>query len=435
MEKVIKSSKKKFAGKTLLMLGSNIGAADMVRYARSHGAYTITADYYLSENSDAKRVSDESVMISTADVEMLARLIEERHIDGVLAGISEFNLLKAMELSNKYNLPFYCNMEQWESIEHKDKFRKLCMAHSVPCPRTYFTGTELQNVKDEQLPYPLIVKPVDCSTSKGVHICENCGQVRKALEDAQKCSEMGKVIIEEFVNGYEFTAHYTLYNGKASFSCIDNRYPVAVHEGKVTTIPIARIYPSTYIDSYIENVNPSMIELCESLGVQNGVLFIQGIHNPVTEQFWIFEGGLRSAAETPNRLLAKTNSVNYMNLLVDHVLLGKGSFDQSKEDPYMNGKCCGIVSFVAKHGIVGTIEGLEEAVKVTSSVISYESRYEIGSKTPDTDTLRQLMIRFVMICDSREQIARDVAYLNEHITVLNDRGEDMVIKLDPQRIL
>lgn len=45
------------------------------------------------------------------------------------------------------------------------------------------------------------------------------------------------------------------------------------------------------------------------------------------------------------------------------------------------------------------------------------------------------MIRFVMICDSREQLVKDVTYLNEHIAVLNDKDENMVIKLDPDRII
>lgn len=432
---VLKYMGMKFEGKKMLMLGSNAGSADMVRYARDCGAYTVTADYYPQERSEAKLAANESVLISTADTEKLAKLIEDKKIDGVLAGISEFNLMKAMELSEMFGLRFYCSREQWELIEHKDKFRTLCENYNVPCPKTYFIGNDVKNVDKAMLPFPVVIKPVDCSASLGVHICESQNSFAACFDDALGNSEGGQVIIEEFVNGDEFTAHYTVCNGKATFSCIDNRYPVAVHDGRVTTIPAARIYPSTYIDGYMERVNPYMLKLCERLGLQNGVLFIQGIHNTRTGQFWIFEGGLRSAAETPNRLLNKTNGVNYMNLLVDHALLGVGNLDSSREDPYMHGKCCGIVSFVAKHGIVGTIGGLEEAVAATPSVISYESRYPVGSETPDTDTLRQLMVRFVMVCDSREQMARDVRYLNNHITILDEQGENMVIKLEPDRIL
>lgn len=110
---------KKFTGKKLLVLGSNVGAIDIVTYAKDNGAYTIVADYYQEEYSPAKRIADEAVMISTDDIDSLSVLIEERKIDGVLAGISEFNLLKAMKLCEKFNLPFYCTKKQWNMIEKK----------------------------------------------------------------------------------------------------------------------------------------------------------------------------------------------------------------------------------------------------------------------------------------------------------------------------
>ena len=82
-----------FNGKTLLVLGSNVGSVEIVHYARAHGAHTIVADYFEPEKSAAKLVADEHALISTADVPQLEQLIKARHIDGVLAGISEFNLL------------------------------------------------------------------------------------------------------------------------------------------------------------------------------------------------------------------------------------------------------------------------------------------------------------------------------------------------------
>ena len=425
----------KFSGKTLLMLGSNVGSVEMIQYAKENGAYTIAADYYPPERSAAKRIADEAMMISTADEEALAQLIEERHVDGILAGISEFNLLKAMKLSKRFSLPFDCSMEQWNRIEHKEKFRRLCEQNKVPCPKTYFVGSVPAGNDYASFRYPLVLKPVDACSSKGVFICADEAELKAHMRESLSDSESGLIIIEEFVKGNEFTAHYSICNGVPSLSCIDNRYPVTVHQGKVTTIPGARIYPSTYIDGYIEKVDPYMRALCKDLAIENGVLFVQGIHDPDTGNFWVFEGGLRSAGEAPNRFISKINGIDYFHLFVDCALLGRGTIDISKDDPYMGGKCCGIVSFVARHGIVGKIEGLEEAVAATPSVVSYESRYPVGSETPDTDTLRQLMIRFVMVCDSRQQMCRDVQYLNDHIQVLDDHGENMVIRMDPERIL
>ncbi len=423
-----------FHNKTLLVLGSNVGSDDIVQYAKKNGAYTIVADYYSPERSSAKRVADEAVLISTADKDALENLVEERRVDGILAGISEFNLLQAMALSEEYNLPFYCSKEQWDLVENKALFRKLCEENGVPCPQTYFSGEKIPESLFEKIFYPVVIKPVDASTSAGVHICMNAEELRNNETDAYDHSSSGKIIVEQFVKGKEFTAHYTVNNGIASLSCIDNRYPVAVHEGNVTTIPVARIYPSIFLDEYMAKVNESMIKLCDNLNLLDGVLFIQGMYDPI-EGFHIFEGGLRSAGEAPYRFLDSINGTNYMHLLVEHALLGRSvTFNSACEDPYMKGKCCGIVSFVAKGGKVGEINGLDQTVADLPSVVNYENRYPVGSETPCGDTLRQLMLRFVMICDSREQMVNDVEYLNGHISVLNDKGENMVVKIEPQRI-
>ena len=44
------------------------------------------------------------------------------------------------------------------------------------------------------------------------------------------------------------------------------------------------------------------------------------------------------------------------------------------------------------------------------------------------------MIRFVMICENREQMASDIKYLNDNISVLDINGDNMVKKIEPSRI-
>jgi len=425
----------KFSGKTLLVLGSNVGSTDIVTYAKENGARVIVADYYPVEKSPAKRIANDNLLISTADQVQLSKVIEKYKVDGILSGISEFNILQAMDLSEKYNLHFYCTKNQWNKIEHKDEFRRLCEEYKVPCPKTYYIGGRMSEDDWNQIIFPAVIKPVDASTSAGVHICSNLQEMKSFEEDAISQSNSGKIIVEEFIDGNEFTAHYTIVNGKAALSCVDNRYPVAVHEGKVTTVPAARIYPCTYLDEFIRQVNPFMLQLFESLGIDSGIMFIQGLYNEEKNVFNVFEAGLRSAGEAPYRFIDKINGVNSMHLLVDYTFGVISDYRLEDEDPHMKGKCCGVVSFVAKGATVGNIIGLEEAVKATPSVIEYESRYPVGSTTPDGDTLRQLMIRFVMICESREQMAKDVEYLNTHISVLDDKGKNMVIKLKPERII
>lgn len=426
---------KKFEGKTILVLGSNVSADDIVTYAKDNGAYTIVADYYPEERSKAKRAADEAFLISTADLDALEVLARERKVDAVFAGISEFNLLKAMELSERLGLPFYCSKSQWDAIESKESFRRLCNDYGVPCPHEYYHGSDLEECINSIKKWPIVVKPVDGCSSQGVSFCDDEESLREAFPKALAVSSKKVAIVEEQVRGSEFTAHYTLHNGRATLSCVDNRYPVAVHEGVVTTVPVARIYPNLHLEDYIEQVNQPMVRLAESVGVEEGVLFIQGLHDESSNTYAVFEAGMRSAGEAPYRFLKDINGVNYLTNMVDAALLGETDFESGNEDPYLKGRCAGVVSFVALGGrTVGSIEGLEEAVSATESVVDYESRYPVGTTTPDTDTLRQLMIRFVMECGNRDMMARDIAYLNDAVCALDDKGQNMVIRMDPLRV-
>ena len=423
----------KFSGKRLLVLGSNVGATDIVEYARSHGAITIVADYLPPEKSAAKQVADEHFLISTSDLKSLSKLVEEQKIHAVLSGISDFNVLNALLLSEGCKLPFYCTRAQWDLIGRKDQFRQLCQRCGVPSPETYYVGERIPDDLFLGFPYPVVVKPVDASLSMGVFICRSEEELRAAQPEALAESGAGKLIVEEYVTGHEFAAHYTICNGAPYFACMDNRYPAVVQHEEKTTIPIARVYPSLFLEEYRKQVNEPMLALCREIGLQNGILFVQGIYKD--HHFYIFEGGLRCAGEAPYRFIEPINGVNFTHLLVDQALLGKAEgYNGNLEDPSLKGKCCGIISFATKGGRVSAIRGLEKAIANTPSVISHECRYPVGADTPSGNTLRQILLRFVMICESREQMAKDIRYINETVSVSNENGEDICLRFDPGQL-
>lgn len=416
-------------GKRLLLLAGNlVGTNDIINYAKANGVYTIVTDYLPKEQSFGKLMADEYWDISTADFEKLSKEIFENHIDGVFAGVGEFNMLKAMELCNHFGFPYYCTREQWDIIENKDSFRQLCEKYGVPCPKTYYMGCDITEETLQDINYPVIVKPVDSSSSIGITICKEEESLNKAIQIGLDNSGSKRIIIEEYFVGEEFTAHYTIVNGKVSLACVDNRVPVAVHSGTVTTIPVARIYPSSFIHEYIEQVNSSMIELCESLNLNTGVLFIQGLFNKEQKDFCIFEGGLRCAGEAAYRIIERITGNNFMNLLVDYTLLGKTvNYDIEAEDPFMKGKTCCVTSFVSKGGKVGKIIGYDKVLQNVSNIVSSECRYHEGDVTPNGDTLRQIVLRFVLVCESKEQLIDDVETINKTVSVLDDKGEDMCL--------
>ena len=423
----------KFSQQRVLILGSNVGSAEIVKYARLNDAYTIVADNLPPEQSRAKLVSDDSVLISTADIDSLISFVARENITNVMSGISEFNLTQSIEIAKACGMPFYCTRAQWDSVGRKDQFRKQCEKFKVPCPKTWFVGNDTLG-ELSSIVYPVVIKPVDASASVGVRICKNEIELLDAEIVARNQSKSGAIIVESFFSGTEFTAHYTISGGRARLSMIDDRHGISIHEGTVTTIPVARVYPSTCLTDYLEQVDPAMIALSESLGVTNAVMFIQGIHDKTTGNFTIFEGGLRPAAEATWRLVNHINGINPLHHLVDQCILGNSNYELSREDPRLGGAIGSVVSLAGRSGNIGKIVGVERVLDEVSSIFDWESRYSVGSFVPDSDSLRQIMIRFFMHNASACDLVSDIEFINRYVHVFNESGEEISLHFNPQEL-
>ena len=85
---------------------------------------------------------------------------------------------------------------------------------------------------------------------------------------------------------------------------------------------------------------------------------------------------------------------------------------------------------MSKGGIIGEIIGYKEIQNKVKSIINSECRYKEGDVTPCGNTLHQIMLRFVLVCDNIEQMIRDVDIINNSVKVLDDKGEDLCYRFD-----
>lgn len=171
-------------------------------YERHKSIYTIVADYYPVEKSPAKRIADKAIEVSVTDVDAVVSVIKEDSVDGVIVGFSDMLLPYYAEICEKAGLPCYGTKEQFEILIAKDKYKALCRQFGVPTIPEY-------NINDENIKYPVLVKPVDSSGSRGITICHNRQELEEAVEKGKQASKTGKVLIERYMDGREVTVFWT----------------------------------------------------------------------------------------------------------------------------------------------------------------------------------------------------------------------------------
>ena len=393
------------------------------------GVYTIVAD--LDETNASKRISDESYRISTTDTDTLVKLIKEKHIDGVFSGPSEFNVQQVMKVCKASGLPSYATQEQWDICQNKAAFKELCRQFNVPVIPEYEVTAEMLAEDLARITYPVVVKPTDACSSKGLSICVDEEDLKRAIPFAISVSESGQFIVEKCITSdYGFGCRYIANNGEILLSAVNDRYTVDEFDGRAH-ISAVSCWPSKKIDSFITEINPNVIAMFKSIGLANGTFFMQALVDQDSGQIYFHEMGLRLSGGLNYHMFEAACGYNDVQMMIRYALGGPLATprDIKRIDPYMNGHLMGSVTIPLKPGIVGRIEGVDK-VRVCEQVVGINQYYQVGDKVEDSfiGTLSQHFCRVKIMTNSFAEYRDTITYVQDTIKVFDNTGSDQVYR-------
>ena len=210
--------------KTILLLGGSAQQIVAIETAKRLGYFTVLCDY-LSDNP-GQYVADKFYLVSTTDKDAVLEVAKNENVDGVLAYASDPAAPTAAYVAEKLGLPG----SPYKSVEilcNKDRFRKFLSDNNFCTPKAKgYTdlGNAIDDLKNNYFKYPVIVKPVDSSGSKGVSKIDSIDEENDKLDYAMSFSRSKKIIIEEFVEkfGYQIAGDGLSVNGKLVFRYFAN---------------------------------------------------------------------------------------------------------------------------------------------------------------------------------------------------------------------
>lgn len=423
------------SGKRLLVLGGTSASLDVVKVAKKMGIYVIVVDD--QETGVSKKIADESYVISTTDMNELKNLVKKLKIDGVFCGPSEFNIVNAMELCEICNLPFYATKKQWEICSNKENFKKLCHKFNVPCVPEYqlseeFIDTDLQKIK-----YPVIVKPVDGCSSKGISVCYNELDLRNAIPLALKFSESKNFLVEKYItNDYGFGCRYIACNGEIYLSALNDRYTVDKSGGKAM-ISAAALFPSKKIKEFIKEINSNVIEMFKSIGIINGTFFMQALVDD-DDKIYFHEMGLRLSGGLIYSMLEASCGFSDLKMMIRYAVGAPLSDEEElkKIDPYLNGKFIGSLCIPLNVGKISSIEGIDE-IKKNNAVVDFLQYYDVGDviEINKIGTLMQHFCRIKLMTNSREEYIENIKKIQSTLKIKDEVGNNLIYRyFDTERL-
>lgn len=410
-----------FKGKKLLILGASSYMIDPVKKAKEMGIYTVVTDIHGIDRCPAKLIADEYWDISLMDYETLVPKIKDEKIDGILTGFTDAFLLAYQHLCELSGLPCYATKEQFKLSIDKDAFKKLCRKYGVGVVPEYDVSCFDPNIISKS--NPVIIKPVDNSGSNGIFICDDSIVFDRLKNESLSYSRCGKVLVEKYMQCDDVSFEYKIQDGEITLSSMCDRF---IHNTKgVGSVTSGLLYPSKYLARFIAEEDSKIVDMFRSIGLQNGVLFMQAFVDD--KGFYFYEMGYRLSGGRHYIFTENQNDDSSLIQLINYALTGKMDSRRIAEiaNPNFKDICCQL-SVLCRSAKISHIIG-KDLVQSIPEVIDALFSYKEGDVIGKEGTSSQIFAKLHIVAHSIDNLTRVLSRIKNSIHVLDDHNKDTII--------
>ena len=247
----------------IAILGANDFQNPMILKAKEMG---IETHVFAWECGDiGEKTADVFHPISIANKEEILAVCQKEKISGITTCGSDFAVVAQNYVSEKLGLPGN-SISSTLACTNKFVMRESLNLAGVPVPG-FVKVTEddkyPENLKN--LFFPLIVKPTDRSGSRAINKVQNFKELKSAINEAIKVSFSKTAIVEEVINGPEYSCESITKNGVHHTLAFTKKFTTdAPH-----FIETGHIQPSDIPEKFQPKVISQVHQALTALGIKN----------------------------------------------------------------------------------------------------------------------------------------------------------------------
>ena len=248
--------------KKLAIIGASYLQLPLIEKAKSMGYQTHVFAWKCGDvGEDA---ADYFYPISIVEKEAILDKCREIGIAGVCSIASDLASVTVNYIACEMGLVGN-SMEATEKSTNKAIMRKCFEAHGVPSPKSVLIH-KVDEFDVTDFEYPLIVKPVDRSGSRGVIKVNDLNELGQAIDSAREQGFNDDILIEEYAQGQEYSVECISWKGKHTMLAITKKYttngPYFVEK--------AHLEPGIIDSVKCAKVEKEVFRALDSLGIENG---------------------------------------------------------------------------------------------------------------------------------------------------------------------
>lgn len=244
----------------------------VIKKAKEMGIYVVAADG--SEHAVGLQLADKPIVVNITSEEEMLRVAREEQVDGVIHPCSEVSMNVMGRINDELGLSGI-SREAAIRATNKHLMREAFEAGNAPSPKSILTESaeDAWNHLQNDFKTDGILKPSRNSGSRGIaKVCKkefqgsNGFQKFKELYDvALQESRDKSVLIEQFIEGPEFSIEIIVWDGKVNVLTVtDKKTTEAPH-----FVELGHSQPSCFSAEDVEKLKAAAVAGVKALGVNN----------------------------------------------------------------------------------------------------------------------------------------------------------------------
>ena len=297
-----------------LVVAGGVPQIELIKQLKERQIKTILIDG--SKSALAIPYADFFYHINIFDIKAVKAVALKENVDFIITVCADQVLLVVAEVSEMLGLPCYIDYKTAQNVSDKIRMKQLFKANGVPT--TDYIELDYLNFEEiNHLHYPLVVKPVDAYSSKGVRKAENEDELRKYYVEASMISRSGRVIVEEFFEGKEISIDAFVLNGKANILAVTNSEKIKYKDRFVI---FRGKYPADVSETELFQIKEIAQKIADGFGLVNSPLLIQLLSNG--DKVSVLEFCARTGGNMKWLLIKYSCGVDVISATID-ITLGK----------------------------------------------------------------------------------------------------------------
>jgi carbamoyl-phosphate synthase large subunit len=249
----------------LHILGGGQWQVPTILRARAMGYRVLVTDMYRDRPGYA--VADEHEVVDITDLDGTLAVARRHRIEGIVCDTTDVGVPTAAFVAEKMGLP---GIGYETALRFTNKYLMRYAIAKAGLRSLRFLQVQSRDeltAAADHIGFPLVVKPVDSQSSRGVHRVDRFEQLEPFFEDARRFSRQRCVLLEEFLPGIEATVEGMCVQGKYYTLAISDKGRYR-HRPEVAC---RLTYPGAFSALALERLRILNEAVVKVLGLRNGV--------------------------------------------------------------------------------------------------------------------------------------------------------------------